>query len=112
MRLGSVLAGEVRSHHRTARATNRCLDGATRHRDGADVIIFGSPGRYVQGRGVFEKVGTELARLGASAVLLVDPVVRTMLAETFERSCAAACLPATILEFGGEASPEEIDRLE
>jgi glycerol dehydrogenase len=76
------------------------------------MIIFGSPARYVQGRGLLEQVGAELARLGSSAVLVIDPMIRALYGEAFERSCAAASVSLTMLDFGGEASVEEIDRLE
>jgi glycerol dehydrogenase len=76
------------------------------------VIVFGSPGRYVQGRGVLAQVGGELARLGTSAVLVIDPAVRAFVGEAFERSCAEASVALRVVEFGGEASPEEIERLE
>lgn len=76
------------------------------------MIIFGSPGRYVQGRGVLAQVGGELARLGTSAVLVVDPAVRPFVGEPFERSCAEAAVALRVIEFGGESSPEEIERLE
>lgn len=76
------------------------------------MIVFGSPARYVQGRGVLAQVGAELARLGTSAVLVIDPAVRSFLGEAFERSCASASLPLRVIDFGGEATPEEIDRLE
>jgi glycerol dehydrogenase len=76
------------------------------------MIVFGAPGRYVQGRGVLEQVGAELARVGSPAVLVIDPVVRSFLGETFERSCRQASLPLRMIDFGGEATPEEIDRLE
>lgn len=76
------------------------------------MIVFGSPARYVQGRGVLEQVGSELARLGTSAVLVIDPAMRDSLGATFERSCADAALPLRMIDFGGEISPEEVDRIE
>jgi glycerol dehydrogenase len=76
------------------------------------MIVFGSPRRYVQGCGVLEQVGAELARLGDSAVLVIDPVVRRTLGDVFERSCASASLSLMTLDFGGESSVEEIERLE
>jgi glycerol dehydrogenase len=75
------------------------------------MIVFGSPGRYVQGRGVLDQVGGELARLGTSAVLVVDPAVRSFVGTAIEKSCAAASLPLRVIEFGGESSNEEIERL-
>ena len=75
------------------------------------MIVFGSPGRYVQGRGVLDQVGGELARLGTSAVLVVDPAVRPFVGPALERSCAAASVSLRVIDFGGESSIEEIDRL-
>lgn len=75
------------------------------------MIVFGSPSRYVQGRGAIERLGEELARLGSSAVVVIDPVVRAFLGEAIERSCASASVALSILDFGGECSIDEIDRL-
>lgn len=75
------------------------------------MIVFGSPGRYVQGRGVLADIGAELARLGTSAVLVIDPMVRSMLGEVIERSCEQASLAVIMLDFGGECTDAEIDRL-
>lgn len=76
------------------------------------MIIYGSPARYVQGRGVLERSGQELAALGESAVLLVDPVIRESIGTVVERSCANASMSVITVNFGGECGPPEIDRLE
>jgi glycerol dehydrogenase len=76
------------------------------------VIIYGSPARYVQGRGILERSGQELAALGDRAVLLVDPVIRRSIGTVVEKSCAEAAVSTVTIEFGGECGPPEIDRLE
>lgn len=75
------------------------------------MIIFGSPGRYVQGQGSLDRVGPELARLGSSAVIIIDPSVESVL-DRIERSCADASVSLSVARFGGESSPEEVGRLE
>lgn len=76
------------------------------------MIVFGSPSRYLQGPRVLDQIGRELARLGGSAALVVDPVVQPSLSDTIGRSCAEASVSLMTVPFGGESSPEEIGRLE
>jgi glycerol dehydrogenase len=69
--------------------------------------VFGAPGRYIQGVGAIDELSPWLERLGIERpLLLVDPVAATILAERIEG------IPgATTLEFGGETSPDEVDRI-
>jgi len=76
------------------------------------LIIYGSPARYLQGRGVLDRAGQELAALGSSALILVDPAVRETIGTAVERSCVAASLTVVTRDFGGECTPPEVDRLE
>lgn len=69
--------------------------------------VFTAPGRYVQGRGALAKVGEVLGQVGAERPLVLrDPGVKEVLGDALER------IPgAKILDFNGECSPEEIDRV-
>ena len=71
------------------------------------LAVFAAPGRYVQGRGAIETLGSELERLKASKPLvLLDPAVREIVGE------AVDAVPGVVVaEFGGECSPGEIDRI-
>lgn len=76
------------------------------------MIIYGSPARYIQGRGVLDRAGQELAALGDSAVIVVDPVLRDSIGAALEASCVAASMTVRLVDFGGECGPPEIERLE
>ncbi len=76
------------------------------------MIIFGSPGRYVQGPDVLDRAGTEFSALGGATLLLIDPALPASLGARLRQSCAEAGVDLSVVEFGGECSPDEIDRLE
>ncbi|UEM19032.1 glycerol dehydrogenase [Skermanella mucosa] len=75
------------------------------------MIIFGSPGRYIQGPGTLDRIGEEIGRLGKSAVLVADDVVDGIVGGRVAASCDAAGVALGRLTFGGEITPGEIDRL-
>jgi glycerol dehydrogenase len=75
------------------------------------MMIFGAPSRYIQGQGVLDRIGEELARLGPSAALVIDQTVKHELLPRIEASCIKAGVALTVLDFGGEASPEGIETL-
>ncbi len=66
------------------------------------------PARYVQGAGALSCLADEITRLGARALVIVDPAVRTAVQPTL---AAASAVEATIVAFGGECCCVEIDRL-
>jgi glycerol dehydrogenase len=70
------------------------------------MLIFGAPKRYVQGPGALTECGAELARLTKRVVLLVDPIVDELFGEAIAASGALASL-----RFGGEVTPDELQRL-
>lgn len=68
------------------------------------------PGRYVQAEGALEGLAEEIQRLGSKALLIAG--------NTAEKKILPAYLPAwqkllgvTVERFGGESSPEEVQRL-
>lgn len=73
--------------------------------------IFESPSDYVQGRGVAEEIGTHAEQLGDRAVLLADEVVLDIVGETVTESLESAGVGTETVEFEGEASKEEIERV-
>jgi glycerol dehydrogenase len=71
------------------------------------LAVFAAPGRYVQGRGATGTLGSELERLKVSKpLILLDPGVRDVVGPTF-----ADLQDAKVVDFGGECSPGEIDRV-
>lgn len=66
------------------------------------------PARYVQGAHALAHLGEEIARLGPSALAIVDPAVRTVVTPALERATEVAIVAEA---FGGECCDEEIDRL-
>lgn len=71
-------------------------------------FVFAAPLRYIQGEGALNSLGDELSsRLKAvRPFVLVDPGVKEALAAQLE-----AVSGATVMDFRGEASPGEIDRV-
>ena len=69
------------------------------------MIVYGSPSRYVQGRGVLARAGEELAAFGKSAVLLIDPTIRASIGAALEQSCKSAAMTVVSHDFGGECGP-------
>src|ERR671916_764374 len=69
--------------------------------------VFASPGKYIQGAGAAGRIGPVLEQIGSSRPLILgDPIVDEIMGGTLDG------IPgATRVEFGGECSPEEIDRV-
>lgn len=69
--------------------------------------VFAAPGRYVQGRGAIGRLSGILEQLGSEKPLILeDPVVQDIVGEELDGVSGAERV-----EFGGECSPEEIDRV-
>lgn len=69
--------------------------------------VFAAPGKYIQGRGAVSRIGEVLELLGSEKPLIVrDPIVEELMGETVNGLSGAAHV-----EFGGECSPAEIERI-
>lgn len=69
--------------------------------------VFAAPGRYVQGRDAIGRLGGVLEQLGSEKPLILeDPIVQNIAGEELDGISGAERV-----EFGGECSPEEIDRV-
>lgn len=69
--------------------------------------VFAAPGKYIQGRGAIDRLGEVLGQLGAERPLILgDPIVAEIMGDALD-----AVSGAIHVEFGGECSPEEIDRV-
>jgi len=73
--------------------------------------IFKSPAAYVQGRDVAEEIGSHAEELGEEAVLIADEIVLDILEDRVLTSLEDAGLGTMSVEFNGEASETEIDRI-
>lgn len=73
--------------------------------------VFKSPAAYVQGRGVAEEIGTHAEGLGEEALLIADEIVLDILEDRVLTSLEDVGLGAMSVEFNGEASETEIDRI-
>jgi glycerol dehydrogenase len=71
------------------------------------IAVFAAPPRYVQGQGALDTLPAEVARLGMTRPMVVcDPFVLEALRDRLQ-----AIPGSTIVAFGGEVSPGEIDRV-
>ncbi len=69
--------------------------------------VFAAPGRYIQGRGAIGRLGEVLDQLGSEKPLILrDSIVAEIVGDALEGLSGASQV-----EFGGESSPEEIDRV-
>ena len=73
--------------------------------------IFISPARYIQGPNVFKTGLHHLQTLGSHALLLCDAFVYQLLGQALITDLAALPLQADYVEFNGESSSNEIQRL-
>ena len=69
--------------------------------------VFAAPGRYIQGRGAIGRLGEVLEQLKSEKPLIVrDQIVEEIMGEAL-----GGLSGATHVEFNGECSPGEIDRV-
>ncbi|WP_251976656.1 glycerol dehydrogenase [Salinicola avicenniae] len=74
-------------------------------------FIYASPRKYVQGAGVLDQLGPQVAELGNSAFLIADELVWQLIGERTGRTLEAADITYHQARFNGEASNNEIQRL-
>jgi glycerol dehydrogenase len=68
------------------------------------------PGRYVQGYDTMKRLGEEMARFGKKGLLICDPFVLEKIIPNYISDIQDAVQVETV-QFGGECSEEEIERL-
>ena len=74
-------------------------------------LVFGSPGRYIQGPGCLSLIGEAVRNCGGAAVVIADAFVRGMVEDSIAASCAEAGLGMSFFTFDGELTPEALLRL-
>ncbi|GBG94182.1 glycerol dehydrogenase [Ligilactobacillus salitolerans] len=72
---------------------------------------FASPAHYIQGSGVFDEPQEYLAALGSKPLLLCDATVWKIIGEKLNATLEREGFTAAYVEFGGEASDEECQRI-
>ncbi|HUT93461.1 MAG TPA: glycerol dehydrogenase [Thermoguttaceae bacterium] len=70
-----------------------------------------APRKYIQGRGVLSELGTYLRMLGQRPLVLWDPCVKGIVGKTVLASVEEAGMEMVDVEFQGEATKEERDRV-
>jgi glycerol dehydrogenase len=75
------------------------------------MLIFSSPSRYVQGSGVLDRIGVEVARLGTRPLVVLDAGIRAALQPRIEASHAEAGLTLQLAHFAGEVTRASIEAL-
>ena len=80
--------------------------------DGNQQRAFISPQRYIQGPGILDNLGSYLDLVGSSSVvLLASPGGWRRDGSRIEQSLSDAGISLQVIEFGGECSVAEIDRV-
>jgi glycerol dehydrogenase len=67
-------------------------------------LIFGSPGRYIQGPGAISHIGEAIAHCGGRAVVVVDGFVRGLVEPPILASSLEAGVSARLVSFTGEVT--------
>jgi glycerol dehydrogenase len=75
------------------------------------IRIFGAPGRYVQGPGAIERLGTVAAEFGQRVLVVADAAVLARYRDRIEAPLTAAKLAFTVAPFWGECTAVAIDAL-
>lgn len=74
------------------------------------VLIFGSPGRYVQGKDVLEKIGEYIRTCASDAIVLCDEYMSGIVGPAIQASCDAQGVKWRWLEFKGELTEDWVRR--
>ena len=70
-----------------------------------------APRKYVQGKGVLKELGTYVAVLGKKPMVLWDSCVKKIVGDTVIKSLEAAGLEPVEVQFQGDSTHEEVDRV-
>ena len=73
--------------------------------------VFAAPGTYLQGPDVLRAAGPHLARLGKSAVGVLDPVIRAQVEPALQAGCAAEGIVWHSEPFPGECTEAAVEKL-
>jgi len=71
-------------------------------------LVFGSPGRYVQGTEVLAQAGTWLAHCGRKAVVVIDSYVLGLIKSRLDDTCTRSEVELHYITFDGEITADGI----
>ena len=74
-------------------------------------IIFTSPSKYIQGKNALKDIGQHVKSIGKKPLILSDETVWKITGSTIEESLKADDLDFHYVEFNGEASLNEVERI-
>src|SRR5690625_2791891 len=74
-------------------------------------IIFRSPSKYIQGKGALESIGEYSKLIGQNPLIISDDIVWGITEEVISKSLKAAGMDYHYVQFNGEASKNEIERI-
>lgn len=72
---------------------------------------LGFPRLYLQGYGILDQLGKEVARFGSRPLVITDAFVKQLLGERIDKTFQEAGLAHNVLVFSGECSPNQIEAL-
>ncbi|MDW9246447.1 iron-containing alcohol dehydrogenase family protein [Burkholderia cepacia] len=75
-------------------------------------LIFGSPGRYIQGDGLLDDIGQYIRDCSERALVLCDSFVKEQFGSRIAASCAAHEIDVHWLAFSGELTDRKVRELE
>lgn len=73
--------------------------------------VLAAPSRYVQGKGVIERLGARLTEIGSTPLLVADDVVWGIVEEPLRRGFEEAGLPVARVGFDSYATAAAVDEL-
>lgn len=74
-------------------------------------IIFISPAKYIQGKGALESIGQHVKLIGKNPLIISDYIVWGITEEPISKSLKSEGIEFHYVEFGGEASINEVNRI-
>lgn len=75
------------------------------------IIAIQSPGKYIQGAGIYNDLGKYLVPVAKKFLILVDSFVLTIIKDKLEKSLSQNNVDFLIIKFNGECSLNEINRV-
>ncbi|MGF6767611.1 glycerol dehydrogenase [Paraburkholderia sp. GAS199] len=74
-------------------------------------IVFGSPGRYIQGEALLDRLGLYLSGYANQVLFVCDAFVGKLVKPTIVSSCHGQNIRTAWIEFDGELTAQAVDRL-
>lgn len=74
-------------------------------------IIFVSPSKYIQGKGALNSLGQHIKPIGQKPLIISDDIVWNITSEAVKKSFESENIEYHFVNFNGEASLNEVDRI-